>query len=157
MPREPSTELLASVLVRTLEEAAFVFLEPAEDDRLPGAPIIEATLEYSAERRAELRLAASEEFAATLAANMLGEEEGGEHVTGDDEDAIGELLNMVAGSIAAEVFGRYARCTLGIPQIRRIGGEEYQRVVAACHASVTMADEAGRRVRLSSRWIGAAP
>jgi hypothetical protein len=157
MPGEVSGDLLASVLVRTLEESAFVFLEPADEHWDPGAGSIEATLEYSAEHRAELRLATSEAFAATVAANMLGEEEGGADLTGDDEDAIGELLNMMAGWIAAELFGRHARCTLGIPRVRRIGIGEQLEAAAAAGTIVTMADEEGRRIQLSSRWIGAAP
>ncbi len=156
MPGEISPELLAAVLSRTLEEAAFAFLEPAEAPCNSSVRVIEATLEISGERRAELRLAVPEVFAATLAANMLGEEEGGEDVTGDDEDAIGELLNMIAGAVAAEVFGRNARCALGIPRLRRVGLQEHRSAIAGA-TTVSMADEEGRPVHLASRWLGAAP
>ena len=157
MPGEVSAELLASVLARTLEEAAFVFLEPSDGAWDPAAPILEATLEYAAGHRAELRLAVPVAFAATLAANMLGEEEGGADLTGDDEDAIGELLNMMAGAIAAQLFGRQARCTLGIPRVRRIGLDEHRRALRAARTLVTMVDEEGRPVQLGARRIGTAP
>ncbi len=156
MPGELSPELLATVLSRTLEEAAFAFLEPAESVWDSSVRVIEATLEVSGNRRAELRLAVPEAFAATLAANMLGEEEGGEDLTGDDEDAIGELLNMIAGAVAVEIFGRHARCTLGIPRLRRVKLQEHRSAIAGA-TCVAMADEEGRPVHLASRWLGAAP
>jgi CheY-specific phosphatase CheX len=150
MPVDLSSSLLEVVLRRTLEEAAFVFFDPSDAPPEPDGPVLEAWLRYLGEDEGELRLAMSEAFAATLAANMLGEEEGGAAVTGDDRDAVGELLNMIAGALVLELFGRYARCVLEIPQVRLIGAEEHRRALEQADVAVTLLDEDGHRVHLSA-------
>jgi hypothetical protein len=149
MTAEPSAELLADTLGRTLEEAAFVFAEPDE----AGAPLDEALLEarlaYVGPHEGELSLSAPRSFAATLAANLLGEDEGGAAATGDDEDAMGELLNMVAGAWVAEVFGDSARCLLGLPRVRPVDAAERAGALAAADVAATLVEEEGRRIDLS--------
>jgi CheY-specific phosphatase CheX len=154
MRAELSTSLLEAVLARTLAEAAFVFLERSDEPPELDQPVLEATLSYAGEREGELRLALSEGFASALASNMLGEDEGGAAVTGDDEDAVGELLNMVAGALALEVFGREARCALGIPRVQRVAAAAHRRALETAGAAVTMVDEEGRRIDLSSSAPG---
>jgi CheY-specific phosphatase CheX len=150
MPAELSSSLLEVILRRTLEEAAFVYFEPGEVSVEAEGPVLEARLRYAGDDEGELRLALSESFASTLAANMLGEEEGGAAVTGDDRDAVGELLNMIAGALVLEVFGRYARCALDIPQVRRVGVDEHRRALEQADVSVGLLDEEGHRVHLSA-------
>jgi len=149
MTAEPSAELLADTLGRTLEEAAFVFAERDE----AGAPLddalLEARLAYVGPHEGELSLSAPRSFAATLAANLLGEDEGGAAATGDDEDAMGELLNMVAGAWVAEVFGDSARCLLGLPRVRAVDAAERAGALAAADVAATLVEEEGRRIDLS--------
>jgi CheY-specific phosphatase CheX len=150
MPAELSASLLEVILRRTLEEAAFVYFEPGEASPEADGPVLEARLRYAGDHEGELRLAVSESFASTLAANMLGEEEGGAEVTGDDRDAVGELLNMIAGALVLEVFGRYARCALDIPQVRRVSPDEHRRALDGADVAVSLLDEEGRWVHLSA-------
>ncbi len=149
MATGPSPELLATILGSTLEEAAFVFAEVAE--RPPPFPgdVIEARLAYSGSHDGELLLAASPELAATLAANLLGEEEGGAGVTGDDFDAMGELLNMLAGTLAVEMFGPDQRCKLGLPRVERVTAERHLASLSAASAAAVLQEEEGRRIDLS--------
>ncbi len=150
MPTELSADLLADVLSRTLEEAAFVCVEPVATPPPVDAPVLEATVRYAGPAAGVLRLAGSERFASSLAASMLGEEEGGAAVTGDDADAVGELLNMVAGATMLEAFGRYAACSIGIPRVRRLAPAAHADALAAARTRVTLVDDQGRRVDLSS-------
>jgi hypothetical protein len=157
MPAEMSPSLLAQSLGHTLEEAAFVFAEVTDDPPPFEGDVIEARLAYSGAHAGELLLASPEGLAATLAANLLGEEEGGASVTGDDLDALGELLNMVAGSLVLELFGPEAGCKLGLPRVRRVSAEEHGRALAKADAVATMVEEEGRRIDLSASITAGAP
>lgn len=150
---ELTAELLTQVLAHTLEEAAFVFAEPTDQPPPHEEPLIEARLKYHGEHEAELVLATSGRFAATIAANLLGEDEGGADVIGDDHDALGELLNMIAGALVAELFGPDSRCRLGLPAVGLVRADEHLRALAAAHAAVSMVDEGERRIDLSARMV----
>ncbi len=150
-------DLLGQTLVRTLEEAAFVFAEPTDDPPPFDGDVIAARLTYCGAHAGELLLAAPHDLAATLAANLLGEDEGGASVTGDDLDAVGEILNMVAGSLVVELFGPDAGCKLGLPRARRLASDEYRRDLSGAHASATLVEEEGRRIDLSVCLTGGAP
>lgn len=151
MPADMSPDLLAQSLGRTLEEAAFVFAEPACDPPPFVGDVIEARLAYSGAHSGELLLAAPHDLAATLAANLLGEDEGGSSAAGDDLDAVGELLSMIAGSLVLELFGPEAGCQLGLPQARRVSAEEHGLELAGAHAVACLVEEEGRRIDLSVR------
>ena len=152
MPAELSPGLLGDVLGRVLEEAAFVFAEPGEDGPA-GGPLLRAQLRYVGRHAGELSLVTTERFAATMAAAILGEEEGGAELTGDDRDALGEVLNMVAGVLAVELFGDDSRCALGLPAVERVAAETHRQALAAADAVATLVDEGGQRVTLSARRL----
>jgi chemotaxis protein CheY-P-specific phosphatase CheC len=152
-----SAEVLAEVLNGTLEEAAFVFAEVAEEAPPFEGEVIEARLAYAGSHEGELLLALSADFAASLAANLLGEDEGGAAVTGDDEDAVGELLNMIAGTLATELFGQEAGCKLGLPSVARVAPDAHQQELARAAAVASVVDEEGRRVDLSVALRKGAP
>jgi Chemotaxis phosphatase CheX len=157
IPPAAFRELLGQTLARTLEEAAFVFAEPTEDPPPFDADVIAARLAYGGAHSGELLLAAPHDLAATLAANLLGEEEGGASVTGDDLDAVGEILNMIAGAFVLELFGPDVGCKLGLPRVQRLTPEEYRRDLAGAQAAATLVEEEGRRVDLSVRLAAGAP
>src|SRR5919198_1329767 len=150
---ELSREILAGVLARTLEEAAFVFAEETDDAPPHEGPLLEARLRYTGAHEAELALVAPVRFAATLAANLLGEDEGGAAATGDDQDAVGELLNMIAGALVEELFGDAGAARLGIPSVRSIAPAEQARALRAATAVGTLVDEEGHRVDLSAELV----
>ncbi|HTP27968.1 MAG TPA: chemotaxis protein CheX [Anaeromyxobacteraceae bacterium] len=150
MSAELSAELLAQALSRTLEEAAFVFAEPTQDPPPLEGEVIEARLSYRGDHEGELRLAAPASFAASLAANLLGEEEGSQGAKARGDDCIGELLNMIAGALAVDLFGPGSRCLLGLPRVRRVAAEEHAQALATAHAAATLIEEEGGRIDLSA-------
>ncbi len=152
---EVSRKLLATVLGTAIEEAAFVFTEDTDEPPPFEREVMEARLAYRGPQDGELLLAAAPSFAATLAANLLGEEEGGAVATGDDQDALGELLNMIAGAAVIELFGQGASYTLGLPSVRLVSPAEHHRALAAATAAATMVDEDGRRIDLAAVVGGA--
>lgn len=149
MAAENLKATLEDVLAQTLEDAAFLFVEPT-DPALPGSGgFIEARLAYSGDHDGELLLAVEESLASTLAANLLGEDEGGASATGDDEDAVGEVLNMIVGSFVVALFGEETGCRLGLPRVKRIDAPQYARSLERADAAATMMEEQGRRIDLS--------
>jgi len=146
------TELLARTLAQVLEEAAFVFAEATDDPAPLSSPVLQARLTYGGDHRGELVLAAPSDLAATLAANLLGEDEGGAAMTGDDADALGELLNMIAGSLLVELHGREARCSLGLPRVALVPAEQHDRDLAQADVIASLLEEEGRRIDLSARF-----
>jgi hypothetical protein len=153
MTAEPSRELLAQTLGSALEEAAFVFAEDTAEPPAFEGRVIEARLSFSGPKDGELVLAVAPRFASMVAANLLGEDEGGAEATGDDSDAVGELLNMIAGTFVVELFGE-ATCRLGLPRVSQVPSEGHERAVAAADAASTMVDEDGNRVDLSLHMGG---
>jgi len=155
---EPTAEALAETLGRTLEEAAFIFTEPRDKPGPFPGEVIEARIDYRGPHAGELRLTADGGLASTLAANLLGEEEG-EASQARAGDAVGELLNMVLGAWVLRLFGDEARCALGVPQVARrpAGDGRGQPPLPTCAAHLV--EEQGRRIDLAL-WLrpsGGAP
>ena len=153
MAAEVSRELLAETLGSALEEAAFVFAEDTGEPPSFEGRVIEARLSFVGPQEGELVLAVAPRFASMVAANLLGEDEGGAEATGDDGDAVGEMLNMIAGTFVVELFGEEP-CRLGLPRVSQVSGEEHERTLAAATAASTMVDEDGNRIDLALRVGG---
>ena len=136
-------ERLAAVLARTLEDAAFVLAEPVAG----GAggfdgEVLEARLAWSGGGEGELRLAVSPALAASLAANLLGVDE----APGRGEDALGELANMVAGVLVADVYGAASSPRLGLPRVARKAAAAHLGERAEAALAVALVEEEGRRI-----------
>lgn len=153
---EPTSELLAETLAGTLEEAAFVFVEPQETPPAFPAKVLEARIGYAGPSSGELTLVADATLAATLAANLLGEEEG-EATASRASDALGELLNMVVGAFVVRLFGAEVRCKLGVPRVREVGASEHQARLRAAACAAHLVEEEGRRIDLCLAVGGSAP
>ncbi|GEJ59227.1 chemotaxis protein CheX [Anaeromyxobacter diazotrophicus] len=149
-------EILARTLSQVLEEAAFLFAERSEEPPPLAGAVLQARLSFMGDHEGELVLAAPLDLCATLAANLLGEDEGGAATTGDDEDAVGELLNMVAGALLVELFGPEAKCLLGLPRVERVAPAQHEGELAHADAVATLVEEEGRRIDLSARLPGGA-
>jgi hypothetical protein len=153
MAAEASRELLAQTLGSALEEAAFVFAEDTGEPPPFEGRVIEARLSFKGPKEGELVLAVAPGFASMVAANLLGEDEGGAEATGDDSDAVGELLNMIVGTFVVELFGE-APCRLGLPKVSQVSGKDHHGTIAAADAASTMVDEDGNRIDLSLKMAG---
>lgn len=145
---EPTSELLAETLAGTLEEAAFVFVEQQESPPAFPARVLEARIDYAGPTKGELTLVADASMAATLAANLLGEDEG-EATAARAGDALGELLNMVVGSFVVRLFGPETRCRLGVPRVREVGAAEHGVQLRSASCATHLVEEEGRRIDLS--------
>lgn len=110
------TDLVRETAIRILEEAAFVFAETAPE--ADGTALdLAVAIEFAGPGKGRIVLASTRDFAADLAANMLGTEPGDPAALADAEAALAELLNIFAGSLVCELFGSATVCHLGIPSL----------------------------------------
>jgi hypothetical protein len=136
-------QLITETFLRTLEEAAFAFAEPTADPPPFSGELLEARLAWSGPAAAELTVVVERGFAASLAATLVGEDEPDDSRAGD---ALGELVNMAAGSLVHELSGG-APCHLGVPRVRALdaaAGQGDLPASAAC--AVSLLEESGRRI-----------
>ncbi len=149
----PTNELLAESLGTMLEEAAFIFTEPQAEPPPFSGKAVEALIGYQGPHRGELRLVADASLAATLAANLLGEDEG-DATRGKAGDAIGELLNMFVGVWVVKLFGEQNRCKLGVPRVRELGAAEAAAFPPGATCAAHLVEEEGRRIDVSLTVTG---
>jgi hypothetical protein len=136
-------ERLAAIVVRTLEDAAFVLAEPAGDAGEPfEGEVLEARLGWGGTDPGELRVAMGPALAASIAANLLGVDEAPERA----EDALGELVNMATGALVAELFGDADPPRLELPRVVRRRAAEHAGERREAAVAVTLVEEEGRRI-----------
>lgn len=113
-------EALAATAREILEEAAFVFATPARRECAWPAVVVEAELDFASPAPGRLWLRCPPELGALLAANLMGIDPDDEEAVAQGDAATGELLNIVAGSLLARVFGTRTIVHLGLPRVRRV-------------------------------------
>jgi len=118
MQAEMTGERLAELVADTLEEAAFVFTEPVDPPPAFQGEVLEARLQYSGPKRGVLGFRASADFAAGLAANLLGIDRTDPEIDKRSADALGEIVNMLAGAVVLELFGPSAQTSIGVPSVK---------------------------------------
>jgi hypothetical protein len=125
-------ELLSQTL---LADAAFVFVEASASFAPRSKALYLGKVSITCTRAFELVVVIEAELAQSLAANLLGIEEDSEEASKSRADAVGELVNILAGSVALECEGP---CSIGIPAVTATPG-------ATANATL---DRALRRVNL---------
>ena len=129
MDPEQLSSALAAAARRVLEDAAFVFTEevaaPADESAWPQT-VSQTHLPFDGPVCGRFMLAASARLGETLAAEMLGAEPGSPEAAEQAEDALREVLNMIAGVTLEQVFGDQP-WELSVPEVRRVSPAEHQR------------------------------
>ncbi len=111
----PTPELLTDVLGQVLQDAAFMFAEPADEPEAWDGPVLAATLAFEATVGGSLRLVAGERACLELAANMLGVDPADPEAAENGAAALGELCNVVGGAFVTRFFGTQVPSALGLP------------------------------------------
>lgn len=128
MDRDTLRSALEAATRQVLEEAAFLFTEPSTEpiDKAswPGS-VIQVQLAFTGPIRGHFMLAASPELCSSLAVEMLGAEPGEPEAEAQFEDAVGEILNMVAGLTLDQAIQGKALWELGVPEARSMSPGEY--------------------------------
>lgn len=120
---------LMSVAQGVMEQAAFLTTDPAEI--APADAAVEgnlcAAMDFSGEFAGTIAMMVDESIASSLAANMLGLDEGDPLARLRNGDALGEILNMICGNLLPEIAGSGPVFNLGSP--RPLTGGEYAALV----------------------------
>jgi hypothetical protein len=111
----PDTGLVQAALEQVWESMLYAVAEPLPEgsDALAGA--LEASITVSGAWNGELRLFCDGDAARQMAATMLGAPQDEELPELDVHDAVGEILNVVGGSVKGALEGE---SRLGLPQVR---------------------------------------
>ena len=128
MDPEQLSSALAAAARRVLEDAAFVFTEevsePADESAWPET-VLQTHLPFDGPVCGRFMLAASARLGEALAAEMLGAEPGSPESAEQAEDALREVLNMIAGITLEQVFGDQI-WELSVGEVRRVSPAKHR-------------------------------
>ncbi|MGV0950238.1 MAG: chemotaxis protein CheX [Azonexus sp.] len=128
MDPEQLSSALAAAARRVLEDAAFVFTEevaePADASAWPQT-VSQTLLPFVGPVCGRFMLVASARLGETLAAAMVGTEPGAPEAMAQAEDALREVLNMIAGVTLEQVFGDQI-WELSVAEVRRVSLAEHR-------------------------------
>jgi chemotaxis protein CheY-P-specific phosphatase CheC len=149
MSSELSPELLASVAVPVLEQAAFVFSERDPSPPAWEGEVLAVELAFSGPSAGRLLLVATPAFGAGLAANLLGLEPGAPELVDRAKDALGELVNMVCGILLERWQGAEAACKIGSPTVTSVDSVRAESLLASASTSVALLADERDHLRLA--------
>jgi CheY-specific phosphatase CheX len=145
MALRPSSELLAEVTSEILEECAFVMVAPPVRTSLVPRDVVYASIELGGDVGGSLRVTVARSLGIEVAANMLAVEPDDEDAVLGGEDAVAELVNIMAGALAERLVGTDVVCPLGIPTVHSRHPPAWSGPTLA---AVALEDMDGRPVRV---------
>lgn len=148
MPDLPSSQRLGTLAGALLADAAFVFADPSETFAPSGNALYLARIALTCSESWELLLVAEAELAMALAANLLGIEEDSDEARSSSGEALGELANILAGSVAIECTGP---TRIGIPVITSELGVKATALLASAPRRANLVTETGQHVAVALR------
>lgn len=157
MDPEELGSALAVATRRVLEDAAFVFTEevpePADESAWPEV-LTQAHLPFEGPVCGRFMLAASARLGDVLAAEMVGTETGVAESVEQAEDALREVLNMIAGATLEQVF-RDRLWELSVAEVRRVSPAEHRASREAADVWVHLDTEESDPIELAVYLEGA--
>ncbi|MBD3317807.1 MAG: hypothetical protein GF344_18640 [Chitinivibrionales bacterium] len=118
-------DVAVKVTGRILCDGAFVFVDPLDPSMRPAIAEWDARgvgLTFSGHDQGALSVWAGDSFMVQVAANMLGIDEKSKRAYDEGCDAVGEILNMIAGNLLTAMYGTEPVFDLGLP--RRLAKEQ---------------------------------
>ncbi len=152
MSNNISSEQLARITMSILEEAAFIFAEPADPPPPFEGEVIEAKVTLEGPCRGLLLLSAAPEFAINAAANLLGIEPDEANNPAIGSDAIGELLNIISGQVIEGLIGSQQTCKLSVPQVLRVSASQHEKNQKENDACISLITEDGYRLDIAGTY-----
>jgi len=137
-------ETLNEVVCNVLEQTAFMFPEPA--DLKDGISFDEydfnlAKVSFGGDRTGDVYLIVPTEFCSELAANMLGEDIEESDSGGKQNDALKEILNIIAGQLLTSLFGEKKIFSLSTPEVSELSKEEFFSLIEKNDYACSISDD----------------
>jgi len=141
-------EEFLNAVSRTLEDAAFVFVEEVERNSAPWADgsIIEALITFRGPESGHLTIAVTQEHAIALAANLLVVDPEAPDAVKAANDALGELANILCGVLLESWFPGDGSYGMGTPLVRRLEPGDYEARTADASLFQTLMTDEGNRI-----------
>ena len=112
------SEILIDSAREVFETMIFMSVEETfDDDLISDEESIAASIMFKGEINGGMAINCSNQSAKEITANMLAIESGEEIPEADITDAMGELANLVMGSIKTRIFSEYCDIQVSIPSI----------------------------------------
>jgi len=111
------SETLFQVAEKTLESLAFMFCFPGEPEEMPAESLTTVDADFSGPFDGVLRMTVTEEVLPELAVNMLGMEESDAISLDEQQDALGEALNVICGNLLPAIAGKKAIFEIARPRV----------------------------------------
>ncbi|HEY5282331.1 MAG TPA: chemotaxis protein CheX [Polyangia bacterium] len=143
MSNVPSSAALSNAVITLLADAAFVFAEPTTASMPAGENSLVARLTMELGERWELCVCVEEKLGQLLAANLLGTESETGEAQAAASDAVGELANILSGTLALNLFGKTVVCKIGIPVVAMESGRAVDDCLAKSACRVNLETEEG--------------
>jgi len=128
MPSKITKQILGKVVAEVLEEASFIFTEPAEEIEPFKENVILAIMGFKGPENGKLVLAMGYSYANEMAANLLGVELDDPDLEKKATGAVAEMLNMIIGVLMARVFGTEVIVNFTVPNVKTIEGADYEKI-----------------------------
>ncbi|MBI5537698.1 MAG: chemotaxis protein CheX [Deltaproteobacteria bacterium] len=97
---DPIRAQLAEIAQEILEDAAFVFAEPAEVEPPGDGAIFVSRIHVAGQGSGSVLLAVEPAVAREIAANLLALDPADPEAAAKSADAVGEVLNMISGALS---------------------------------------------------------
>ena len=112
------TEALQRTAIRSLETLCFVFSAPIiNEEEHSKTESLAVEVKFQGTRAGTLIFEVSEDIVSILAGNMIGE---GKITKEQEQDAIGEIANVICGNFLPEAFGKGLVFEIGAPIVHQI-------------------------------------
>ncbi len=126
---EGTKEVFETMIFMDIEESS----DP--DQQIEGDTIL-GSITFKGDLEGCLTICCGGTCAKTIAANMLGIEPDDEISPYDIDDAIGEVSNMVMGSVKARLQDKFSNLNVSIPTVVR--GQEIENSLGDCASKVSV-------------------
>ncbi len=132
---------LVRIASTVFEEQAFMFSDELVQPGEAPAGLLETTMSFAGPRRGRLMMAAPHALALLAAANMLGLEPEEEPAREQAVDALMELLNVICGHLATEIFGTEAVVRMTVPAAQAIEPGRWGELAGGSATARLLVDE----------------
>ena len=144
MTDQTVSDKLGAVLVRVLEQTAFLFADRVDDldDRaLRTTDMIQVSLEFSGARFGQAALILPVKLCSEIYTNMLGTQDRDALCEDSIFDAAKELANIVAGQMLTELYGTSEVFSQSSPAVKPVSMEELLALIETGLSAFAVVDE----------------
>jgi hypothetical protein len=141
-------ENLAQLFSSLLSDTVFIFSESVPEDPPQMESWWTARLSIDNDKIWNFSLCVDPQLAPIVSANLLGVETDSDDAQKAIADAIGELANILAGSLAVEVYGTNTICRVGIPEVALETSDQIQACWMAAARRIHFVTDEGQHVLL---------